>query len=346
MKLPDAGGIAASSRWLSAATPPDTRPRITCTPEGCQRIHILALPNHGAWDTSEPKPPIRRFIPNSHFQIFADLTAHVDSLAPLRGAYFSEYQRSGGVATLNHRLQAWIPPGSHYGRRGPVMGQTGVVQKGSNAKYNDWTGGSLSAHPAPPHSLSLRAPAVAPFRPVLTKLPDAGGIAASSRWLSVATPPDTRPRITCTLEGCQRIHILTLPNHGAWGTSEPKPPIRRFITNSHFQIFADLTAHVDSLAPLRGAYFSEYQRSGGVATLNHRLQAWIPPGSHYGRRGPVMGQTGVVQKGSNAKYNDWTGGSLSAHPAPPHSLSLRAPAVAPFRPVLTKFPRCRRHRSE
>ncbi len=103
------------------------------------------------------------------------------------------------------------------------------------------THGNIKANPETPdkvskdwpqglfYPLSLRAPAVAPFRPVLTKLPDAGGIAESSRWLSAATPPDTRPRITCTPEGCQRIHILALPNHGAWDTSEPKPPIRRFI---------------------------------------------------------------------------------------------------------------------
>ena len=70
----------------------------------------------------------------------------------------------------------------------------------------------------------------------------AGGLPASSRWLSEvrATPPVTGFLLLCILKGCQPIYALL------------------------------------SLASFRDALFFNLF-SGGVASLNHRLQALMPP---------------------------------------------------------------------
>ena len=78
------------------------------------------------------------------------------------------------------------------------------------------------------------------------RVQDAGGIPAISRWLSEtrATPPVTRFHIPCTLARVP----ATSPHAGT---------------------------------PCRGAIHITLQ-SGGVASLDHRLQARVPPGKKLG----------------------------------------------------------------
>ncbi len=73
---------------------------------------------------------------------------------------------SGGVAPLDHRLQAGIPSG--------------------------WVGSGEIAHRSPAAIRNeIAAPATA----------DAGGIGAFSRWLSAATPPERKSKPNATPAG-------------------------------------------------------------------------------------------------------------------------------------------------
>jgi len=178
IRIPQAGGFRATSRWSSGATPPEPNVVMVRTPDGVPAI--LGSPPH-------------------------------DGIPP--GCGFIDDPLSGGVAraSLNHRLQDWIPPGS-------------LCQL----------------------VLSFQMTSLLKFDRYEIRIPQAGGFPAISRWLSGATPPEPNVVMVRTPDGVPS--ILGSPPH-------------------------------DGIPP--GCGFIDDPLSGGVAraSLNHRLQDWIPPGS-------------------------------------------------------------------
>ncbi len=153
----------------------------------------------------------------------------------------------GGVASRNHRLQAGIPSG-WKSREMSVIRKEGLgwESSGRGSCFLDSAAdaGGMSASSWWPSKIIAGE-----FR----ILHHTGGMPACSRWSSEAIPPE------------HTSHGISAPRRGA-SKRRPHRAVE-FIRPSH------------RAGTPAGVWFNSEPGSGGVASLNHRLQAWIPSGS-------------------------------------------------------------------
>jgi len=130
-----------------------------------------------------------------------------DGIPP--GCGFIDDPLSGGVAraSLNHRLQDWIPPGSPCQ---PVLS----FQMTSFLKFDRYEIRIPQAGGFPAISRWL-SEATPPDCRRSETIPQAGGFPAISRWLSEATPPDCHRRETRIPAGMPDIETQAKGKGGA-----------------------------------------------------------------------------------------------------------------------------------
>ena len=98
---------------------------------------------------------------------------------------------SGGIAALNHRLQAGIPSG--WGGEETMHGSSEAIRKEIAAPDREIAGGTRACR--------LQAGISSGWGLLIGAANDAGGIRACSRWPSAATPPETKSKPDATPAG-------------------------------------------------------------------------------------------------------------------------------------------------